>query len=243
MARTAPKAQKRSDAKAGQDPERRCLVTRETAGRAGLIRFALDPQGHVVPDIEERLPGRGLWVTADRAILSRAVEKRLFARAAKGKAIADPDLVDRTVALLVGRCVQLLALARRAGAAVAGQAKVEQALSQLPAGGTGLLLEAHDGAEQGRRKLRNLSRQVVDDGLPVFEALSAAELARPFGRDHVVHGFVSGAGAHAALVDRLIREDRRLQGLRTGMTPAGDGECLENVAGACMQGATAMKTS
>ena len=44
--------------------ERRCIYTREVAPRDGLIRFAVSPEGEVVPDLEEKLPGRGLWLTA-----------------------------------------------------------------------------------------------------------------------------------------------------------------------------------
>ena len=46
------------------ESERRCLVTRESGPRGGLVRFAVGPDGAVVPDVDERLPGRGLWVGA-----------------------------------------------------------------------------------------------------------------------------------------------------------------------------------
>ena len=49
---------------------------------ARLIRFVAGPDGTVVPDIERRLPGRGLWLTAERDIVSRAVARRLFGKAA-----------------------------------------------------------------------------------------------------------------------------------------------------------------
>ena len=34
--------------------ERRCIHTRQTAPRDGLIRFAVSPDGEVVPDLEEK---------------------------------------------------------------------------------------------------------------------------------------------------------------------------------------------
>ena len=96
-----------------EDGERRCFVTREVQPRGGLIRFVVGPDGSIVPDIDERLPGRGLWVSADRGTLDQAVAKRLFARAAKRSVTVDPTLTDRVEGLLTRRCVETLSLARR----------------------------------------------------------------------------------------------------------------------------------
>ena len=65
---------------------RRCIVTRQALEKPAMIRFVLDPDGRVVPDLKEKLPGRGLWVTADRAILAQAAAKNAFAKAAKQSA-------------------------------------------------------------------------------------------------------------------------------------------------------------
>jgi len=183
------------------------------------------PDDMIVPDVDERLPGRGIWVSADRAVLGRAVEKRLFGRGARQAVRVDPDLVDRVEALLTRRCIELLALARRSGAAVAGLAKVRQALE---AGRPGVLLEAADGAEDGRARLRALAGD-----RPVVAALTAAELAGAFGREHTVHGFVDSGGPGGGLADRLRRDADRLAGFR-GSTP---GQRLENPAGACIESA------
>ena len=43
-------------------PERRCIVTRATGPKEGLIRFVLGPDDEVVPDLAGKLPGRGIWV-------------------------------------------------------------------------------------------------------------------------------------------------------------------------------------
>ena len=64
-------------------PERKCIATGEVQPKTGLIRFAVSPDGQVVPDLAEKLPGRGIWVSADRAAVEKAVKKGLFARAAK----------------------------------------------------------------------------------------------------------------------------------------------------------------
>ena len=58
-------------------PERRCIATGLSGGTAGLIRFALDPEGGLTPDLAEKLPGRGVWLGADRALVRQAVTLRL----------------------------------------------------------------------------------------------------------------------------------------------------------------------
>ena len=157
-----------------------------------------------MPDVEARLPGRGLWLTPRRDIVERAVAKRIFARAARRPVSAAPELADRIEALLAQRCVDALGLARRAGLAVAGFDRVGEALRH---GKVGLLLAALDGAETGRDKLAALGRE-----LPRASVLRAAELGAAFGREHIVHAAV-GEGP---LCRRLLLDLSRLRGLRDG---------------------------
>ena len=76
------------DGRDGNDPSgtpcRRCIVSGESRETAALVRFAVGPDDQIVPDIAESLPGRGIWISADRASIAAAVANRLFARAAAG---------------------------------------------------------------------------------------------------------------------------------------------------------------
>lgn len=189
---------------------RRCAVTRAAGDRVGMVRFVLAPDGAVVPDVDERLPGRGIWVTADRALLVQAVRKNLFAKAAGAPARAETDLPARVEAGLRRRCLDLLGLARRAGLLVAGFDQVEAALRQ---GGVGLVLIARDAASQAA-KLRRLAGEV-----PVAAGLGRSELGRPFGRDELVYAAV----ARGRLADRLRRELARLDGLADRTRPEAPG--------------------
>jgi predicted RNA-binding protein YlxR (DUF448 family) len=65
------------------EPERRCIVTGDVQPKAGLVRFVVSPEGMVVPDLAGKLPGRGIWVTADRTAIETAAKKGLFSRAAR----------------------------------------------------------------------------------------------------------------------------------------------------------------
>ena len=200
----ATAAQPIHDEEAGEPtgPERRCLATGAVRPKAELVRFVVGPDGKVVPDVAGKLPGRGLWLTARRDIVAAAVTKRLFARAARQPVTVDDDLAERVGALLAARCCDQIGLARRAGRAVIGFAKVEAALA---AGKAAVLVAAADGAADGRSKLRALA-----PGLPLVELFTAAELGAAFGREYIVHA----ALAPGRIAQAFVADATRLAGFR-----------------------------
>ncbi|MCU4652346.1 RNA-binding protein [Roseibacterium sp. SDUM158016] len=181
--------------------ERRCIVTGETQPKGGLIRFVVGPGGEIAPDILEKLPGRGIWVSADRAAIEKAVAKNLFARAARAPVTVPADLADRVEAGLVRRLTDLIALKRKAGEAVAGFEKVKD---WLAAGNVAVLLQATDGSERGKSKLW------TPTGARYFSVLTARELGLAFGRQSVIHGALAAGG----LAPRVVEGAAKLQGLR-----------------------------
>ena len=187
-------------------PLRRCLVTRAVRPKAELIRFVAGPDGAVVPDLAEVLPGRGLWLSACRDVLHSACARNVFAKAAKMPLHPAPDLADEVERLLVRRCIELIGLARRAGAAVGGFDKVS---GRIVSGSPGVLLQARDAAADGRRKLRAMAR-TRHAGVPVVEILDAGELGQAFG----ARSFVHVALDEGSLARRVIVETSRLAGLR-----------------------------
>lgn len=200
---------------------RRCIVTRQALEKPAMIRFVLDPEGRVVPDLKEKLPGRGLWVTADRAILAQAVAKNAFAKAAKQSAKVAPDLVERVAELAKREVAELLGLARKSGHLVAGFEKVQAALDR---DGVRVLIAASDGAEDGRRKLARragwdpravtpASGLAAGSGVEICAPLTADELARALGRDHAVHAAIRQSG----IAERIVTACRRLAGLDGGL--------------------------
>ncbi|RJL20441.1 RNA-binding protein [Paracoccus siganidrum] len=192
-------------------PERRCIVTGEVQPKRGLIRFVAGPDGMIVPDLAEKLPGRGIWIAADRAAIEKAAAKGLFARAAKAQVKVPDGLADLVEAGLARRVVELVSLARKSGKAVAGFEKVKGWLAE---GRAKVLLQASDGSERGKGKLW------TPTGGRWFGCLTASELGLSFGRDHVIHGALAAGG----LTDKVIVEAGRLTGLRGhdgGNTAAG----------------------
>jgi predicted RNA-binding protein YlxR (DUF448 family) len=183
-------------------PERRCIASGTSGGTFGLIRFVVGPDGMAVPDLAEKLPGRGMWVTSERTALDLVEKKKLFSRAAKQQVAVPPGLADLLERLLTRRVQDQIALARKAGLAVNGFMKVDAALRTEQ---MGVLIEASDGSERQRAKLRSLAR-----GVPVMALLSGEELGVAFGRDHVIHAALSAGG----VTDRVLRDAARLAGVR-----------------------------
>ena len=190
--------------------ERRDIVTGEVRDEAGLIRFVPGPDGAIVPDLARKLPGRGIWVAADRASVETAAKKGLFARAAKAKLSAPADLSDQVENLLKIRLLSGLGLARRAGDLILGFEKTAQAIEQ---GKTAWMVEASDGAHDGRRKLLQSLRRAGEAGLRAPRLLgvfSSADLGLALGLGNVIHlAFLAGRGA-----DRWTIDVERLSGFR-----------------------------
>ncbi|CAO4168345.1 RNA-binding protein [Methylorubrum populi] len=186
----------------GREPVRTCIVTREALLPKKMIRFVRGPDGRVVPDLRARLPGRGAWVSANRASVEAAVKRRAFNRAFKTSEVkVDPDLADQVAEGLRTDLRQALALANKAGCVVTGFGKVESAI--LGSEGVAALIHASDAMPDGRRKLAAALRRRYGDAIsriPVVDDLSNAELDMALGRDHVIHAaLIAGAGTTGCL--------------------------------------------
>lgn len=195
---------------------RRDIVSGEVMAEDRLIRFVAGPDGAVTPDLGRKLPGRGLWVAADRASVETAARKGLFSRAAKAKVSADPGLADVVAELLQRRLLASLGLAKKAGDLISGFEKVS---STIAAGRAAWLVEASDGAEDGRRKLlgqmRAFQARSSAEGRRIPAPLligvfSAEELSLALGLENVIHtALLAGRAAERWSIDA-----HRLSGFR-----------------------------
>lgn len=163
--------------------QRRDLAGGQVRDEAELIRFVVGPDGAVVADLARKLPGRGLWVAADRASVDTAARKGLFARAAKAKVTAPADLADQVCAQLRRRLLDGLGLAKRAGVLTSGFEKVRAALA---AGKVAWLIEAADGAADGRAKVLGVARNIRPEP-GVFGLFTSDELGLALGAENVIH--------------------------------------------------------
>lgn len=182
-------------------PERKCIATGEVHPKYGLIRFVVGPDATVYPDIMGKLPGRGIYVSADRGAFAKASKKGAFARAAKAQVKVPESLADDVEAQIARRVVDLISLARKSGEAIAGYEKVKDWLVKEEAE---VLIQAVDGSGRGKSKLST----------PHYGSyigwLTAEELGAAFGRQTVIHCALAGGG----LTKRVVEEAQRLKGLR-----------------------------
>jgi uncharacterized protein len=185
-------------------PQRTCIATGETGAPDRMIRFVVGPEGDVVPDLARRLPGRGLWVKAERAAVERAVAKNLFAKAARASVKPAADLAERVERLLLERTLADLSRARRAGRAVAGFVRVEQMVGQRRAG---LLVVADEADGDGLGKLKA-------SGLPIARLGDATALGGIFGREQAVYVAVARDDAGGAFIERIEAGAARWRGYR-----------------------------
>lgn len=185
-----------------QVAERRCIVRKTSLPKERMIRFVLSPDGVVTPDVAGRLPGRGIWVSADRAALEKAIVGNLFARSAKAPAKLPDGLLETVETLLASQLVSLISLARKGGAAVAG---FDKAKGALLSGQAVALIQASDGSEGQKRKLRPPKGENC-----LISCLKGNELGLAFGREHVIHAALLRGG----LSKRIISEAKRLSAIR-----------------------------
>ena len=165
-------------------PERTCILTRTPWTPETLLRLALGPDNSVGPDYAAKLPGRGAWISLNRARLEAAIETGKFKGAlAHGfKTGKTPLNVPETLAEMIEqglaqRALSRLGLEMRSGNVVLGADSITELLGRLP---DALVLHAGDAAPDGIRKLRTRGAEII---LPVGrDALSVA-----LGRGHVVH--------------------------------------------------------
>jgi predicted RNA-binding protein YlxR (DUF448 family) len=179
--------------------DRSCIVTRKPGTEDELLRFVLSPDGEVVPDLQRKLPGRGCWVSLDRKTLAEAVKTKAFNRGFKGEAKVSTDLPERVGILLRQQALAHLSLARKAGEAVSGNTKVEEALKKGP---VRVLLHAAEGSEDGIRKLDRLKGpSTLSCSLFLTDEMDLA-----FGRANVIHAAVAAGG----LAERLVQYIQRV---------------------------------
>ena len=174
---------------------------------AHLVRFVAGPDNTLTPDVAAKLPGRGVWVRADRASIATALKRQAFARGLKKTVIAQPELADRVETLISRRCLDLLGLARRAGAIAIGTVQCEDAIRRAP---PLWIVEASDGAEDGRRKLSKLAFGLWGEEPRVSGCFTSGEMGVALGRDPVVHAVLLQEG----MAQRWTVEIGRLAGFR-----------------------------
>ena len=206
-------------------PTRSCAATRVARPIAELVRFALSPDGVVTPDLRQRLPGRGVWVTARRAEVELAAKKGAFSRGFREKATPPADLGDLIERLMRAEALAALSFANKAGAVTAGFAKVE---AEVAAGRAKALIRAREGGADGARKLAAAARRGGLEAPEVVSLFESDELDVALGRENVIHAALTQGGA----TENFLARCRRLRFYRADpASPAGGTEARSDLDG------------
>ncbi|MCK5041257.1 MAG: DUF448 domain-containing protein [Sphingomonadales bacterium] len=188
--------------------ERTCVVTRETKSTSDLIRFVVSPDGVLVPDVWRKLPGRGVWVNAEKELLldkktTDTLKVRASAQFKKKVELLSvgEELVGLIETQLKQQALNRLGLMRASGQAVMGFEKVASAIR---GGKIRVLVEALDGKEDGTSKLQGLCRGGEAKTF-VIDVFDRDELSKALGGGNVVH---------VALLDKKQSERFLIDALR-----------------------------
>lgn len=194
-------ARQPDEVSARKERVRQCAVTRVRRPLCDLVRFCVDPDGRVVPDLKGRLPGRGVWVTASLETVAEAVRKAAFPRGFARSVSVDDTLPGQLDGLVEKAALDRLSLANKAGLVVAGFTKVAERTRN---GKTAALVHAQDAAPGGREKLDRLAGPACR----IIDCFTSSQLSLALGRSNVVHAALSKGGAcenFLTAVDRLER--------------------------------------
>lgn len=188
--------------------ERLCIVSRAVKPVGEMLRFVVGPDGSVVPDLRRRLPGRGVWVTANRQVLAEAVKRQAFRRGFKAEVRVAADLVERVEKLLERAVLDALAIAHKAGLVAIGFARVEAVLPDHP---VAALIEASGAAPDGARKIRAAARHRFGErvgDVTLIDAFTSTQLNLALGRPNVVHAALLAGSASESVLGRWRTLDR-----------------------------------
>jgi len=175
-----------------------------------MIRFVRGPDGSAVPDLDEKPPGRGAWVVADRSAFEQISKRNPFARAFKSETRLPDDLTEMVTRLLRRKCLELLGLARGSGQVVSGLEKVAAFAANRTVGVMILAADAGPGAIEKAVRMAGSA--------PVVDCFERDELGLALGLDNMVHAAI----APGRLADRFLREVERLSGVQHGARQLND---------------------
>ena len=181
--------------------ERKCIATGQVLSKGELVRFVVGPNNILYPDPENKLPGRGIWVKADRSAIAKAEREKLFSQASKQSANCIENLPEQVEKLITNCITNLIGLSRKSGQCVGGYEKVKDWLKKDM---VKVLIQSSDGSNREKSRLKT-----PKDG-NFIGWLTSRELGKAFGRENITHCALASGG----LTQRIVEDAQRLRGLR-----------------------------
>ena len=144
---------------------RRCIQTGIQAEKTQLVRFVRTPDGMVIGDLSQKLPGRGAYLSPEKPVIEKALKSGKLAhhlRKNAGEVQLHPEqLLTQLASQVTKQLLSHLTLLRRAGRLVTGRMKIEEL--DVPAA----LLIASDASRRETQSLISKTAPIwVETGLP-----------------------------------------------------------------------------
>ena len=189
-------------------PQRKCAVTGQVTEKSGLIRFVVSPDGQLVADLNEKLGGRGAYVSANRQCLQKAVSANKFGRYLKQTVSISDDFLDQLEDRLAEHLISRLSLMRKAGMLVTGGGKLRSGQTAF----AGLLIGDDASPREARQLIGVCQPDWVEPNVP------AVWLGRISGSFSVAYaGVTRSAAPPQQRMEALLRVDlMRWRGVANG---------------------------
>ena len=181
-----------------QNNQRTCIVSRNTAPSTEMIRFVLDPDGNVIPDIKGNLPGRGMWVSGTREMVAKAVKTNMFSKSAKAQVKANDNIIELCESLLKKKLIESISLGRRSGDVVNGFEKVKELLKTEDCQMVFMTSTDSDSSQ----KLLGMCKMLE---LPFYTVLDANELSQVLSGENVNYAGMKKCGISSVINENANR--------------------------------------
>ena len=154
-----------------------CIITGQTRPLTDLVRCVVAPDKTIMIDLDEKLPGEFMWMTASKDVFKKAIWRNSFTTILRDSVVTPKDLADKTELGLLKKSLETLGLAKKSGILITGFAKCEEWLRDDPAS---LYCVASDASDHGRKKLQKQNIITVD-------CFTNAQLSAALGDVNIMH--------------------------------------------------------
>lgn len=158
--------------------ERKCILDGTVKPQGELLRF-VEIDNMLLPDFNKKLPGKGMYVTANRLSLQKALEKKLFHKVSRHNLKVADDFLETVEKLIKQQALESLNLARKSGALITGFEKVREAIKK---NNVEFIIEASNAASDGKEKMVLLAKSIE-----IFNLFSIDELDMALNKENTVH--------------------------------------------------------
>ncbi len=140
-----------------KNPQRTCVACRQTKDKKQLVRYVVAPDGMLLVDYRQRLPGRGAYTCVSSECLHDAVKKNAFQRCFKGQtcSVDSTALVQQLTMAVEQKILNLIGMSRKSGQFIAGTNAVVEALKK--GSSLALIIIAKDISASLGRKIETLA--------------------------------------------------------------------------------------